>query len=1274
MRSVSLRELLSKEALPALPPALSRFLSPSLWEQLQVEPTRRGLLLDALNSLQTLAYQLATYLPRPLVEALKRDPLPGRVAGECLEGTLLFADVSGFTALSERLAAEGKDSIEALTAHLNAYFEVMLQILARSGGTLLKFAGDALLAYFPAQEDGAHALWASRAAQRMMRAMEHFAALETATGPVALRMKIALTTGPFLAAAVGTPERMEYILLGETVTRTFAVEGVLTAGQVGMDAPTATLLPPANCLPHMGAYFVLAPPAADTLDDFEIRPEHQRRPRESGLLMADYAELHAHIENALRQITALSAFLPAPLVAEIVTYAYQRHLPAENRPAAVLFFNFTGPEALWNPADPNTLPATLRALDACFNMVQESVARYEGVISRIDPFKQGSKILVLFGAPLAHEDDPFRAACAALDARARWQRDLGPEFSLRGGIAYGRTFAGPVGAAVRREYTVMGDEVNLAARLMAAAQPGQLLVTLAIAAAIETSVALTPLAPLQLKGKREPVPVVQLESLQQDPLAHRLQTRGPLIGRAAEMLTAQTVLRQALAGHGQLLLITGAAGMGKSHVADMLAAAARAQGALVHLSSCAPYMAASPYAPWTRLLRALMGLAPDAHDADTARSVLEWLATHACDADAGTLLQLLDLPALVVPAAFSQLPAPPAPAPARGGIFQRLGQQTAPSATAAAKSIWQLARERQRTSGGETWPRLERRIAERAQGRRFAAVERLLTTLAAVTPLVLIFEDVQWLDALSRQLLLQLSETLITQPILLVATARPMEDGPSWPGTHILLEPLTLAATQQLTAQLLGAALTPAELPALAQAVYTQTDGNPLFIEELCAWLRRTGRRELLEGLRSSVVLQELILSRLDALSPPEREVARVAAIVGHEFRRTDLLPLLPSPFVEQLSSALEGLQTARFILLQEQLLQETQAHYAFRQTLVRESLYAAQSAARRRALHRRLAVALQAQHAADPCAVAELLAYHFCLAAEWVEAARYALWAGFKAQQRAAFEPAAAHYTAALKALESLSASAASESAERALRGRAWEGLGDMALLQGRFADAGHAYAEASALLPTGPQLLARRAVVAPLLGELADALAAAQHAWELSAADDAMASIIAALLAWLYGHVDAAAARAWAGRTHVVPLAAYFAGELQAAWDAFLAAGEPVGAALTALRFAEILARNAPYEARHWLARAAELWTREHDAWGLALVRCVEAALLVQEGENGAADAARQTAAALLTRVGEVPETDVVTLTAWRQRYEDTFYALYLFNLLTVPLPEVQ
>jgi class 3 adenylate cyclase len=176
----------------SMPAELEKYLSADLWRKLNSENPRRGVLINALERLRSVQYLLSTFLPSHLVQEKLRRPVAGLVSGQILNGTLLFSDVSGFTALSERLAVLGPEGAERLTEIMNRYFTTMLEILSWSGGTLLKFAGDATLVYFPEQPGGASALgYPARACW----AIQEFSNIQTPTESVSLRMKIGIASG-----------------------------------------------------------------------------------------------------------------------------------------------------------------------------------------------------------------------------------------------------------------------------------------------------------------------------------------------------------------------------------------------------------------------------------------------------------------------------------------------------------------------------------------------------------------------------------------------------------------------------------------------------------------------------------------------------------------------------------------------------------------------------------------------------------------------------------------------------------------------------------------------------------------------------------------------------------------------------------------------------------------------------------------------------------------------------------------------------------------------
>jgi class 3 adenylate cyclase/tetratricopeptide (TPR) repeat protein len=1301
-----------------LPPNLEDYLPPDLWRKLTADAPRRGVLLSALDRLRSILYLLSTYLPSHLVQEKMHRPVPGLVRGQLLNGTLLFADVSGFTALSERLAVLGQEGAERLTDLMNRYFSTMLEILSWSGGILLKFAGDATLVYFPEQRAGEQVHWAVRAGQRMMRAMADFAAVETPLGTLGLQMKMGVGTGHFLAASVGSAERMEYVVLGGAVTQTMAAEGVAEAGQVIVDEATAVGLDPSRCLEQAAGFYAVRPGTDRDLDDFEIKAE-KRRARGAMPWSASPHAIVTQMEVALRQIQALTPYLAAELADRIVARARQRQVESEYRPTAVLFINFTGLETLLSAWGQGGVRRVTRLLSDYFNAMHQVIARHGGIVSRIDPYSRGSKMLVLFGAPVAHEDDPQRAVNVALAMGAelamlndRWRHTLashltpeldGPLIQQRSGITQGLTFAGQVGSSTRREYTVMGDDVNLAARLMASAQPGQVLLSQHVYDAVVDYFAATTLDPVHVKGKSQPIPVYQVEGPRDDPLARRLRSRGPLVGRDAELEQGQAVLRQALARQGTMLTIRGPAGVGKSHLADELAAHGLARGARVLFSEGWSYTAEAPYTPWTTFLQALAGIAladrPQVCSEKLLRMLTELSLPHDEYADPlANLLGLQRAASAAVPRqpveALAAPPQPQAEPPQKLDLFERLEQEVAERGENGL-DLWRLAQERQQAQPGQMWQRLQTRVTAHERTRLFEAVCGLIRRLSADAPLLLFFENAQWMDPASRELLSYLNERLYSWPILVLVVQRsededePIQDARG--GQTLTLGPLSLEGTTALVTHLLGDGSAQTDL---AHAIHEQSGGNPLFVEEIVRWLERTGQKDLDDlkgGLWTSGTFQELVLSRLDSLPQGQRDTAKAASVVGNEFCRGELGPLLPSTIDDAtLNDYLSGLEDARLILLTEV---GDDARYAFRQTLIREVVYESQPFAQRRELHGRMASHLEADHADDLVDYAELLAHHYYLAHRWLPAARYLLLSGYKARQQYAYPQAAGYYSQVLAALERLPPREVSPET-MALKAEAHEGQGDVAVLLNDFAAAAAAYdAARSSLSDEDPaRLLVNLALVRPTQGQAAEAEACARRAWAAHEAAGDLAT--AATLAWLLWRADDAEAGDWIERVPtltaqgsgpwtaaVAALMTDLAGDWASAQQAYLALDEPVGAALAACRLGDQHLRQGDVAGALALYnQAAETWDQESDACGLALARYRQAEAYLRSEGTPASRAALHEALGLLDACATATQDDRETVQKalaavdagqtgvwppWRwQRYDDVFCISILFQ----------
>jgi class 3 adenylate cyclase/tetratricopeptide (TPR) repeat protein len=1308
-----------------LPDGLEQYLPPDLWRKVSAVAPRRGVLLNALDRLRSLLYVVSTYLPSHLVQEKMRRPAAGVVRGQYLEGSLLFSDVSGFTALSERLAVLGTEGAERLTEMMNRYFGEMLEILSWSGGILLKFAGDATLVYFPQQENGEHARSAVRAGQRMLRAMSNYSAIETPLGTVGLKMKIGISTGRFLGASIGSAARMEYVVFGDAVAKTMAAEGAAEAGLVVIDEQTAVYQDAATLTPRPTAgFFAVAPGSEEALGDFEIKAE-SRRARGAIAFNASPHAINTQMDIAMRQIKALVPFLAAELVESIIAQARQRRLESEFRPTTVIFMNFTGFETLLATLNEIHTTKITNLFSDYFNHLHEAITRHGGVVTRIDPYSRGSKMLILFGAPVAHEDDPLRAASAALDMmrevatiNSEWQPVFtplmpagwdGPLIQQRIGITQGLTYAGQVGSSTRREYTVMGDDVNLAARLMSAAQPGQILISQRVFNEVVDHLAATALAPIMVKGKSQPIPIYQVDSLRDDPLSRLLRSRDLLFGRQPEIDEGQEQIRRTLAGQGSLLTIQGPAGIGKTALLEELACYALSHGANVLYSQCRAYSAGMPYTPWIHVVRSLAGISANDTPLVAAGKLGDLLATHHLTAESverplTNLLGLRTAPATDA-ACLQELRGLPTPADKPKGqssLFARLEKKVTPLPVEKGSLLAQLGQERRPAASKQLWQRLQTQVAARERTLLFQAIAQLLERVSAQMPLVLLIENSQWMDSSSRDLLAYLRPLLNRLP-LLVLMARRSEDGNSLPGEHnLVLAPLSPEDTAALVHHLLKSRQLP---PWLITTVYEQSGGNPLYMEEIVHWINRQENLITLGGsLRTSTTLQELVLSRVDGLPPRPRDSARIASVIGSEFRYSELCSLMSLTTEDAtLTDHLTTLETARLIFMAEG---GSDNRYAFRQTLVREVLYDSQPFARRRELHTAFVELLEARRNGESEQQIGLLAHHCWFAEQWLKAAGYFLRAGHNARSHFAFDQAATFYGRTLSALDRLPPEEVTAQVA-ALRLEAGEARGDAAVLGEKYALAVTAYQATWQNLPeqATADLLARLLVkkALSLVGEkgtkgewpteLAEALGNLEEAIRLNGTPGYTAAA-QATLAWLHwrsSHPAAAqtlaAARAlvdspsdgWAAGVNAFLSA--LAGEWEAATEGFQALDNPACLALTLCYQGDHLLQQGDIEAAvRCYHEAAEICQKENqDQRGLALIHFRHAEAHWRSNDPVATAAALRLTITLLEGEKMADPNDLATAQrllsavesglvdqwpSFAHKYQDTFAISLLFR----------
>lgn len=1082
---------------------MAPLLPTALFEQLRAVPSPTELpaeekrdfadaLQQAINHLGSLHHTLTNFVPRYLLDL---SPTPGEPHGELLEGSFIFADVTGFTALTGELSKRGAAGLEEMNRLMCTLFGALLEPLLDSGGDLLVFAGDAVLAYLPAlpdQPEGQDARWAARTALRLVEAIAEFGHIQTPYGEFSLTMSAGIERGRALAAVIGVRKRMELIISGGPVQGATRAEGQGEPGQVIAGPGLLPLLRRENEFTLQGN--LVAGIRGGELDDYEAVPPARHRRRISTIFSRRIPDLIEHLQYALTQVEALAPFIPPAVFAQIAQGEDFRQHP----PVAVQFVNLLGIEELaLGPAGPEFATTVLQRY---FVQAQEIIADREGIISHVDPYAKGFTLLNVFGAPTHHEGVPRLAASAALEVASALERvnrefALDPPLTQRTGMTYDRIFTGEIGYRHRREYVTAGPAVNLAARLMSKSDAGQIVLDAVAWNAVQADFRAEPLPPIPLKGIPEPAPRFALLGMSQGEglrLDESRLTDYPLVGHREELALLKDRLDSASAGRGEAVALIGEVGLGKSRLVAALADYAHRSGMTVLSGRCRPFTQTTPYSPWAELVGRWFGLDADKSDEERGQALRAQLARFdlldsfpAC----ADLLGLLSSKSNEEPAHKKQVSQP-------SGLFAKLRQQAECEPESGAG--WgDLLRERtgqpscpesaqevdvDRSESVSIWETLHER-ASISQ-----ALRSLLERQALRRPTLLILEDIQWMDDDSRGILEMVSAAAPEWPLFLLVTARSETD---WPGERVSLSPLCAAESRELAAYALRATRLDSEL---ADWLLAQTGGSPLFILSYChtLWDADAVLVDPISGAarwsgpppKLPLSLQEALLARVHRLDQMAQEALRRGAVIGVSFSERLLKHVCEDALpTDRLNEALD--QAARRGLISPPPPAQS---YSFSSQALHEAIYATLSHARRRVWHERVGhyLARSAGEYEEPSRYERLeqIAYHYSRSGASQKAARFNRLAGDKARARRADETALALYAQVEEAARGLE----DEEEVAAELWRAQEGTGDIRALRGESEAARSAYRAALQNGSLQPQdarrLRAKLALLAPLEG----------------------------------------------------------------------------------------------------------------------------------------------------------------------------------------------
>ena len=513
-------------------PRLRPFLPADLYATAWVDPSQENLE-KVFEHLRTLQRIVNDYTSR---STAANPPSPGHPDGDWERGTLMFTDLAGFTRLMEANASKGKAGASSLLGVLNAYFAKMIEIISKSGGDLLEFTGDALLALFPASEtkdrrnkSNEDAVKAIRAGLRMQRAMAEFAEIETPEGILTLGMRIGLHSGRFLSADIGTPRRMEHVLLGKTVQDTKLAESAGVKERVCL-SPTVykRVKDDFEFEDHQSKdgkreyKLVIDNLDEAQLGEYELYSLGGSRRRQASALLFErgIAALVEQIEGLVDAIEPLASLLPLPVLNLLVESAAQRNIPPDFVEPTVVFVNFIGLPEMVDRVMPSEEKYIIRTFSKAFAQINAAVEARGGVLKKITYHLSGSDIVIYFGAPISHSNDTQRAAEAALAIRDIVKEIVVPRVTMKNvpdvicqiGINVGAAFAAEIGEPRgRREFNVLGDTVNIAARLMNRAEPNQILVTGRAHERIAEEFDFDFVGDVPLKGKAVTTPIYELK-------------------------------------------------------------------------------------------------------------------------------------------------------------------------------------------------------------------------------------------------------------------------------------------------------------------------------------------------------------------------------------------------------------------------------------------------------------------------------------------------------------------------------------------------------------------------------------------------------------------------------------------------------------------------------------------------------------------------------------------------------------------------------------------
>lgn len=852
----------------------------------------------------------AAYLPQDRLIAIAANQyLPDEA-----QGCVLFADISGFTPLTEAYESHLGSRLggERLTLVLNEVYSMLIDEVERQRGSVIGFAGDAITCWF----DGDSGDRTVASAFAMQKGMQRFSKIRSPDGQTKeLRLKAAATFGKVKRFYVGDSKvQLVDVLAGEPVYRVAQIESLAEPGEVLVGEELRRNLGE-RVSSNQVRYSSTADLTVHVIDSFDLVPETVPWPSSESLNLPP-EQIDPWLISAIRErltTTGLGDFF------------------TELRPATALFLKFEG-------IDFENDPASVKKLDEFFSVTQKTVNSFGGIVHQLTLGDKGSFLYAAFGAPVSHEDDTRRAMATALSLRTA-AKALPYVESIRIGIARGSTRTGAYGGQTRRTYGVLGDIVNLAARLMGAAKPNEILVSKRAAQETEKDFALKKLPPIRVKGKAEPVAIFSLENVLDS--THRRKARPayslPLVGRVKEQKQIAAWFDQSCRGTGRTIEITGDAGMGKTRLMEAAIEIAQQKGFRIFYGECQTFGANTLYTPWWGIWREYFGVSDRKSLAENQARIEEVL----------------------------------------GRIDKRIIERAPVLSPVLNLSI----------------PDNELTKSFDAKVRR-ASLESLLVDCirygSQEAPYLLVIEDAQAIDPVSQELLGVFIQAIARLKVSILFAARPSSIHSFLSHEAADLDYVHSMVLKELNeeegasfiklkhSRLFGPK---AEIPEhVVQQISSRTGRNPFYIEEIVNWIHQEGIDVNTSGGLDAIELPDslhsLVLSRMDQLNESSRATLKVASVVGRLFRAAIVWGSYPE--LGGKAPVLDSLETLTSSEFTERDEKNPELAYLFRHVVMHEVAYESLPTQLRAKLHELIGLFIESNFKTDTIDALDLLAFHF--------------------------------------------------------------------------------------------------------------------------------------------------------------------------------------------------------------------------------------------------------------------------------------------------------